>query len=148
MGELHPSAEQAIYEAEGVRPDYTYNLNTHYDRYIKLDYAHGGLKAVVESKIESAINKSKKLKSEGRISDWYIQYKLTPLFGTVPDYIQRKIDSTVNPVTKDAASKWLNQATPKEYKADWRHVVHVDGANPLSTKGFEESFTLPADVGA
>ncbi|MCG7500017.1 HNH endonuclease [Vibrio sp. Of7-15] len=46
MGELHPSAEQAIYEAEGVRPDYTYNLNTHYDRHIKLDYAHGGLKAV------------------------------------------------------------------------------------------------------
>lgn len=46
MGELHPSAEQAIYESEGVRPDYTYNLNTHYDRYIKLDYQSGGLKAV------------------------------------------------------------------------------------------------------
>ncbi|NQZ09818.1 MAG: hypothetical protein HRT35_21920 [Algicola sp.] len=103
----------------------------------------------VESKIESAIGASRAALKNKDIVDWYIHYKVTPLFGVIPDYMKKRVSNTKKLDTKekkDDAIDWLKEATPAKYKTQWSHYLLLDSKTGASSSYTEPDKTLSAEI--
>ncbi|NEN91640.1 MAG: hypothetical protein F6K48_23135 [Okeania sp. SIO3H1] len=92
--------------------------------------------AVVESKIDTALAiKSYK-------SNW-VEYKVTPGFGTIANHVQSKINSKLKGKDKTDAEAWCKEATPAKYDTEWTHYL-IDASNVTISKTYTDR--LDADI--
>ncbi|MDO6707940.1 S-type pyocin domain-containing protein [Photobacterium sp. 1_MG-2023] len=134
QGKLHKSAEQEIYESEGIRPDFTYNLNTHYEQHIEIECDGEAIQTAYFTDVTGSLPKT----SEHKVPTEILQEERQGYFADISGFTLKWKDHAL------AREEGVLQLLPDEILWDGtRNVIASDGTtNRIQVAAGHENLEL------